>query len=558
MSFERTIKVAFDKISGEILEANEIFETAKSGFEVRKQFHKDEVELYCCECTQKLNVSTSKNDRLHFKHQPNAKDCLLKDSKFSPKELDELTRVFKSKESDRHKELKNKIAQKISKIEGISSINVDDKFIINDNEKRKPDVFCKYKDKQLVFEIQLSDLSLRYIISRYEFYKRNGMYLIWILDNFDIQGQNQTERDIKYLTEYQNFFNLDEDNEAFRLLCTYKFPFLVNNNKLLTKWIEKSISLSQLKFDKKLYQAYFFDFNKKLELKEKERLINIEREKKEETERKKAIKIQNAKEKAEEIIDDLRYLWKTESFYFKPIKDRIFELDEFELEILNKSKAFKDEENEPKIHKWFSIAKKSNYSFLEFMLDCHHLDIDVNKKSKEQKTLFQTLFENKELEHGKYLSNLILKRGYIFTKTDEPIIESWYSTEKEKQSEKLLYYLSNKLNSKYLIGKLFEHRNLICTIESAKRNEIIGFGYKSNQWIAFANNAVHSYKEYWDYIEIAFKHYRIWEKLIELDKKGTFNKKVTAFYEERPKAKFDCDLLFQILYPELNNENYCC
>lgn len=557
MAFERTIKVAFDKISGEVLEANEIFETAKSGFEVRKQFHKDEVELYCCECFQKLNVSTSKNDRLHFKHQPNANDCLLKDSKFSPKETDELTKIYKSKESDRHKELKNKIAQRISKIEGISSIHIDDKFIINENERRKPDVLCNYKGKQLVFEIQLSDLSLRYIISRYEFYKRNGMYLIWILDNFDVKGQNQTERDIKYLTEHQNFFKLDEKTADFRLLCTYKFPFLVDNNKLLTKWVEKSISLSQLKFDKNIYQAYYFDFNKKLELKEKERLIKIEKEEKAETERKKVRKLNEAKEKTEEIINDLRYLWKTKSFNFKPIKDTIFELSEFELKILNESKAFKDESNEPKIHKWFSMAKTENYPFLEFMLDCHYLDIDVNKKSKLNKTLFQTLIENENLEHKKYLTKLILKSGYAFSKTDEPIIDNLYSIEKERQSAKLLYYLSNKLNSKHLIDKLFEHSNLICTIESAKRNEIIGFGWKPNQWIAFANNAVHSYKEYWDYIEIAFKHYGIWDKLIELDKKGTFNKKVTEFYKERPKAKFDCDLLFQILYPELNNESYC-
>ncbi|MDO6803998.1 DUF6035 family protein [Wenyingzhuangia sp. 1_MG-2023] len=556
MSFERSIKVAFDKISGKILEANEIFETSKSGFEVRKQFHKDEVELYCCECMQKLNVSTSKNDRLHFKHQPNANYCLLKDSKFLPKETAQLTRIYKSKESDRHKELKNKIAKRISKIEGINSIQIDDKFIINDNEKRKPDVLCKYKNIELVFEIQLSDLSLRYIISRHEFYKRNGMYLIWILDNFDVQGQNQTERDIKYLTEYQNFFKLDEENDDFRLICTYKFPFLVNNNKLLTKWVKKSISLTQLKFDNQLFQVYYFNFGKKLKLKEKERQINIEKEKKEETEREKVKKINNAKEKAKEIINELRYLWQTQSFDFKPISKRIFELNEFELKILNESKEFKDKENEPQIHKWVSIAKKYNYPFLEFMLDCHYLDIDVNKKSKNKNTLLQTLFENKELVHGKYLSKLMLKKGYIFTKEDEPIIEKWYSTEKEQQSEKLLYYLSNKLDSKYLIDRLFEHQKLICTIESAKRNEIIGFGFKSNQWIAFANNAVHSYKEYWEYIEIAFKHYGIWDKIIELDKKGTFNKKVTAFYEERPKAKFDCDLLFTILYPELNNDNY--
>lgn len=58
--YERSIKIAFDKLSGEILEADDVFDKKKEAFEVRRQFHKDEVELYCCECHQKLEVSTSK------------------------------------------------------------------------------------------------------------------------------------------------------------------------------------------------------------------------------------------------------------------------------------------------------------------------------------------------------------------------------------------------------------------------------------------------------------------------------------------------------------------
>ena len=61
MAFERTIKEAFDKLSGEILKADEVFDDSKDAFLVRKQFHKDEIELYCLECQQKLNVSTSKS-----------------------------------------------------------------------------------------------------------------------------------------------------------------------------------------------------------------------------------------------------------------------------------------------------------------------------------------------------------------------------------------------------------------------------------------------------------------------------------------------------------------
>jgi hypothetical protein len=84
--YGRSIKVAFDKLSGEILDADDVFEITKDAFAIREQFHMDEVELYCCECDQKLFVSTSKYDRLHFKHGPNANYCYLKDANLSPEE----------------------------------------------------------------------------------------------------------------------------------------------------------------------------------------------------------------------------------------------------------------------------------------------------------------------------------------------------------------------------------------------------------------------------------------------------------------------------------------
>lgn len=228
---------------------------------MRKKFHQEKIELYCLECQQKLNVSTSKYDRLHFKHNPNANFCLLKDGKLSPDETEKIYAIYRSKESDRHKYLKNQIGIKLSQLGDVSNVQIDNKFIFDNNEKRKPDVYCKYLDKEIVFEIQLSDLSLRYIISRHEFYQRKGIYLIWILDNFNVEGRKQTERDIKYLTEYQNFFKFDEQSEQFRLICKYKLPFLTELNIFLTKWKTKSIALSQLKFNKVTKQAYFFDFD---------------------------------------------------------------------------------------------------------------------------------------------------------------------------------------------------------------------------------------------------------------------------------------------------------
>lgn len=277
--FEPSIKKAFDKKSGEILEADDIFKIGKEAFNIRKQFHSDEIELYCLECFQKLNVSTSKHDRLHFKHEPNAEFCELKDGNLSPKENDTFSNILIAKESQRHKDLKNKIGKSLSNLNGIeiSSISIDNHFIIKGNEKRKPDVYCKYLDKEIVFEIQLSNLSLRYILSRYNFYKKNGIYLIWILDNFDIHNQGQLERDIKYLAKHENFFHLDETSNDFKLICQYKQPYLTDKNQINTKWIDKSISLNQIKFDDIDFQVYFFNLKNNLEKIENEKSVKLEK-----------------------------------------------------------------------------------------------------------------------------------------------------------------------------------------------------------------------------------------------------------------------------------------
>ncbi|MDP2692915.1 MAG: DUF6035 family protein [bacterium] len=552
MTFERTIKEAFDKLSSEILKADEIFDDNKDAFLVRKQFHKEEIELYCLECQQKLNVSTSKYDRLHFKHNPNASFCLLKDGKLSPDEIEKFYTIYRSKESERHKYLKNQIGIKLSQLGDVSNVQIDDKFIFDNVEKRKPDVYCQYLDKEIVFEIQLSDLSLRYIISRHEFYQRKGIYLIWILDNFNVEGRKQTERDIKYLTEYQNFFKVDEHSEQFRLICKYKFPFLTEHNKLLNKWKSKSVALSQIKFDQVTTQAYYFDFDKKTkkrkqqqlqrewELEEQEKLVQRELKKK------------SANEKSQAIVNALSENWKSKSFSYSQVKRDIEILSEYELSILNNSEAFNANNGHPKIHHWFKIAKEEHIHFLHFILECDQLKIDYNLISEDHKTIIQTLIENKNLPSKSYLIKQILKKGYIFKNSDSQYLDNLQLHPKEIEALKILCQLSTKILDKFLIEDLFEHTSLICVIESARRNKIVGFGWQENQWIAFANNAIHSYSEYWEYIELALKHYGIWDRLLDLDKKGSFRKKLQGYHQERPIQNFQCDELFRYLYPELS------
>jgi competence CoiA-like predicted nuclease len=575
--FERSIKIAFDNVSGEILEADELFKNTKQAFIIRRKFHLDEIELYCCECRQKLNVSTSKYDRLHFKHQVNAEPCVLKDGDLSPAELEEFTRILKTKETQRHKDLKNKIGERLSKMPRVdsSSICIDNRFIIREGDKRRPDVYCTYEGRELAFEIQLSQLSLRYILNRHEFYQKHGIYLIWILDNFDLHRQSQLERDIKYLTKYENFFKLDEDVEEFKLSCEYKFPFVTDDNKLLTKWLTKSVGLDQLKFDEIEYQAYYYNFDdnkakqeafqkinaealreaegKKFEkLKEEERL---RQEKRREDQLREAaeIKLRNMRDNAYALIRWIKQLKDKKSQVFNSVVDSIDGLTTKELAYFNSQLKLDnpDKNNNPAIHRWISSAEAADIPFLAFMLTTNKINLNVNLRSGEGLTVLQHLYQDsaKPIARG-YLMRLILKRGYFITQEDEAFFAKLEKSP-DNESTLLTFKAAASLDDKSHVDWIFDHSKLICILESVRQNRMIGFAYAPSNWTAFANNAIQYYGPYWEYIELAFKFYGLWDKLIQSDKKGTFHKKLETLYGDFPQQNVEFDQVIRKLYPEI-------
>ena len=556
--FERSIKKALDKLSGEILEADDVFKAQKDAFEIRTQFHTNEVELYCLECFQKLNVSTSKYDRLHFKHEPKADFCELKDSNLSPEENEIFSEILFAKESQRHKDLKNKIGASLSNVQGVdkTSILIDSNFIIKGSEKRKPDVYCKYLDKEIVFEIQLSNLSLRYILNRYNFYKKNGIYLIWILDNFDIHNQGQLERDIKYLVKHENFFHLDESTNDFTLICRYKQPFLTDRNQIRTPWIEKSVSLNQIKFDNENHQIYYFDLLsslKKVENEKNTKLQKIEEEKRIQFEEE---KLSDAVFYSERIINKIKDYKKRTVYYYTDVIELINNLDDYQLEIFNNKLNIlnRDKAKKPALNQWISESSKEDNSFVNFIINCRKIKINIHQTEFQGKTVFQEIYENENIYKALPIEG-ILKRGYKITTSDDEYLLNLAENNSEILDKILLYSFYKRLKNIHLIEKTNKHFKLICIIESARLKKIVGYNYKSTEWIAFANNAIRGYSEHWDYIELAFKRYELWNFLIEKDeKKKTFQKKLQDLYQNIPNQKYDFEEVFIELYPELLTE----
>lgn len=548
--YDRSIKIAFDKTSGEILDADEVFDIAKDAFEIRKKYHEKNLILSCCECEQDLMVSDSKYDRLHFKHKPGHSYCILADGKLSPHDHEKITAILKAKESDRHKELKNKIGELLKNVSGVdvSTIQIDNKFIIKGNEKRKPDVYCKFQDKELVFEIQLSDLSLGYILSRYDFYKKHGMYLIWILDNFDIHNQGTLERDIKYLTKYENFFKLDEKSETLKLECEYKFPFLTDDNKLLTKWLKKSVALNELKFDSEVHQAFYYNFgdNKtKTETFQKQKEAEIK-----EAERKKREqqRLENAQNTAKYIVAEIADFRKRKIQNFDSISNQLEELDDFEFDVLNKTLNLKGKSKSPLI-KWIDEATQDDVVFLSFVLKTNKIDLDINTNDNGR-TPLQALFENENIYKTTPALSLF-QAGYTLTESDNLKLNELKEKLKISEADFYIYKFCNNLTDRNLVSDVLQFSKLLFIIESARSKELITFNFQGNKWVSFANNAIQYYSEYWEYIELAFKKFGLWDELIKLDIKGTFQKKVEQFYSKMPRQKYDFEEVFNDLYPEM-------
>lgn len=553
MKYDRRIKVAFDKISGEYIEADQVFDDKKDGFAIRRQFHRNEIELYCCECEQQLNVSTSKYDNLHFKHQANANYCLLKDVLTSI-ELEEFNLIFKSKESQRHKELKNKIGNSLKEVNGIevSSITIDNKVIVRDNGKKKPDVYCKYFDKELVFEIQLSNLSLRYILSRYEFYKENGMYLIWILDNFDVQGQSQLVRDIKYLSEHQNFFKLNEEKNEFSLTCTYKEPFITKELELRTIWKQQNIDLERLKYDSLNYQVYFSNLELGTNL-TKEKILAL---KKERLERKLALQketeINQSIFKVNQLIRDIKF-YKDKGWSLYKFHAIISKFNDEEVRLLNEKLGFKTKEVKGLnvLNHYIKETTIQNKLFIEFLIKEEKIQLEFNRISLNNISSLEELMSNSSLDYNStLLIPYFFQRGYQLKESDITYLQNRSDiSETEKESRILIIKYYQRNARKNLSKLVFKNQRLLFDIESIKQEKIIDSGMKS--WVSFAVATTSKHRTQWKYLEAAYKRFGLWNTIIEKDKKGTFLRKINEIKQIPQDYDENLELILNNLFPEI-------
>ena len=532
---EYSIRHVFDEETGETYDAKFLFRTISGGQEFRKAFHSGNQILRCQECKERATVFTKPNGRVFFRHFPNTPYCSLKDPGFTQAERKEIEEYIANRESDRHKDLKRQLGDYLRNVMGVdaNTITVDDHYLKDQREKRRPDVYCEFNSLKIAFEVQLSRLPAKYIFKRHDFYSRNEIYLMWVLDKFEPNGSTQTERDIKYLNAHQNYFCFDDYSNPQTIKVQFKTGLINSKNKAYYPWQAQSVSLQELQFDASEFQIYFISFaDEKLKTEQQ-------------------IGSELIQEKIEPAVILLREFYKTDKEAYIPyIENEIDNLDFEEFNSLNQRICGTD--NSDLFYRLLVGAGKPH--FFKYILESVRFNKNLNAKNSERKNLLEVVLSHPNLLFKTRIVQLMFAEGYKLSQSDKVYITSCvipYESKQEREMRIIKIHAYNFLKSLDLIELYDKIEGTLMTILTAKHNRIIGFGFKN--FIEVANNAIHNYKTTWTYIWQAFTYYKLWDELIQRDRKGTFQEKLLAHQSSNVEKYSNAERILIKLFPEVFN-----
>ena len=300
MSHKPTIHTYFDNLEGLMIlressrffncEYNPIHKDVRTAFlselrsEVKKQDRIDSKRTFLCGCCKgplKI-VGGNENGKkcFHFMHifTPAENECDFFDKiPYSKEEIKAM--VFNGRtESIRHKQTKNTIASALNEEPDITMIAVEEVATRVGKTWRKPDIRADFKDKTVVFEVQLSPIFHHVILERNDAYRNNGWYICWIFDDANEDAPVMRELDAWVNNNY-NLFGFDDEARAAtensgRLHLTVKY-YTFNviedglNSRLGGEWHTEIVQFSDLTFDANQRMVYLHNSNS-----EKQKCLN--------------------------------------------------------------------------------------------------------------------------------------------------------------------------------------------------------------------------------------------------------------------------------------------
>lgn len=273
----QTIERAIDTETDRRYEARELLSMSEQEFSdlrraamatrVARQKEGIRPRFICAICRKPLYLSRyiREEGNRWFVHDGASPDCpWYEGNKLSP-DLRRALIYRGEQEGQEHRRIKNFLTTWLEKDPSISDVNPElvTHGQILKGEWKRPDVQCVRGDKRIVFEIQLSYTFLSDVIKRDEFYRKEGIFIIWVFNAIDLR--RAVVRDEMFFNR-RNLFAIDamslkETESRGRLTFHGHFhkPVLVGGS-IEDEWDSRLITLDDVKFPTPGYRPYFFDY----------------------------------------------------------------------------------------------------------------------------------------------------------------------------------------------------------------------------------------------------------------------------------------------------------
>lgn len=267
----------FDPSSGEYHSADVLFGQDPDTIhtwrrELRLAKRRDEPLWVCSLCQEPVFIAggcgTDKR-RHHFKHYRDIPLCPYQTRDGLDADTIRRIKYNGAKESPLHRELKEFLRDMLELDPDAFNIMVEQTHFHQDGGRvwRRPDVATNWRDRKIVFEIQISTDFLTVILGREEFYHSQEIFLLWVFNQFS--PDQFTTRDI-YVGNQKNLYVLTErtkelslQNKILTFECHYKVPYLLDG-QIVDRWQSQDVCLKDLTFDKEKMQIIWNHYDEQV------------------------------------------------------------------------------------------------------------------------------------------------------------------------------------------------------------------------------------------------------------------------------------------------------
>ena len=269
------------------LDANEFLDNCSDEefFKFRREIEEARKKIpiaLCSVCYQPVVLRGDAHRTKFFAHTKNSADCPIKTTTNLTEDELRALKYNGQKEGAAHRINKEKIA-KLLLLDDLfeDDVKVEATFRQENHvgiakEWRRPDISCvlKHLSVQLVIELQVSTTFLDVIINREAFYRRNGVYILWVFISFE--PDKFTTLDIAY-GNFANIFVFDSEAESesekfnkLILKCYYRKPYVNGFNKISYVWECELVDFDILLFEEGSKKVYYKDTEHMKEMAKKE------------------------------------------------------------------------------------------------------------------------------------------------------------------------------------------------------------------------------------------------------------------------------------------------